>query len=242
MKTDCDIIRDLLPLYVEQVASPASRALVEQHLAECPACAALRDQMQAPVPVKAEPNTAAPLKKIKQSFGRLRIALAACLVLLCAIVVCFGLYHYETPVTLEQAQLTVTTETMSLSQMDSFIAENFGDGVRSVRVRVLAPKNDQGEQTFFCYVVQGERVRLKMYDDLINQEAVRITRFRAWAEPILKRLLPRSLWSSGEGTPAQCVLLSENQWFVLHCSDQTAYYYNGFQNGVQRAELDRRGR
>ena len=36
MKLDCDVIRDLLPLYAEKLASPASSALVEQHLAEAP--------------------------------------------------------------------------------------------------------------------------------------------------------------------------------------------------------------
>ena len=30
MKLDCDVIRDLLPLYAEKLASPASSALVEQ--------------------------------------------------------------------------------------------------------------------------------------------------------------------------------------------------------------------
>lgn len=40
MKHNCEIVRDLLPLYAEQIASPASTALVEEHLAECPACRA----------------------------------------------------------------------------------------------------------------------------------------------------------------------------------------------------------
>jgi len=45
MKLECDVIRDLLPLYAEKLASPASSALVEQHLAECPACRAELEQM-----------------------------------------------------------------------------------------------------------------------------------------------------------------------------------------------------
>ena len=38
MKLDCEVIRDLLPLYAEHMASPASTALVEEHLQECEAC------------------------------------------------------------------------------------------------------------------------------------------------------------------------------------------------------------
>ena len=33
MKTNCDIIRDLLPLYAEHITSEATNALVEEHLA-----------------------------------------------------------------------------------------------------------------------------------------------------------------------------------------------------------------
>ena len=45
MKLECDVIRDLLPLYAEKLASPASSALVEQHLAACPACRAELEQL-----------------------------------------------------------------------------------------------------------------------------------------------------------------------------------------------------
>ena len=38
MKTDCDVIRDLLPLYADDVCSKESRALVDEHLQECPDC------------------------------------------------------------------------------------------------------------------------------------------------------------------------------------------------------------
>lgn len=36
----CDIIRDLLPLYIDGVCSADSRALAEEHLQSCPACKA----------------------------------------------------------------------------------------------------------------------------------------------------------------------------------------------------------
>lgn len=38
MERNCEIVRDLLPLYVDDVCSPASRELVENHLSGCPAC------------------------------------------------------------------------------------------------------------------------------------------------------------------------------------------------------------
>ena len=48
MKLDCEVIRDLLPLYAEHMASPASTALVEEHLQECEACRAELEQMEQP--------------------------------------------------------------------------------------------------------------------------------------------------------------------------------------------------
>ena len=39
MKTECDVIRDLLPLYADDACSAQSRMLVEAHMEECPDCA-----------------------------------------------------------------------------------------------------------------------------------------------------------------------------------------------------------
>ena len=38
MKYDCDVIRDLLPLYADKACSERSRDMVEEHLEECPDC------------------------------------------------------------------------------------------------------------------------------------------------------------------------------------------------------------
>ena len=46
MKTECDVIRDLLPLYADDACSAKSRALVEEHLDECPACSEMLQRLQ----------------------------------------------------------------------------------------------------------------------------------------------------------------------------------------------------
>jgi hypothetical protein len=38
MKYSCELVKDLLPLYYDDVCSLESRKIVEEHLAECPAC------------------------------------------------------------------------------------------------------------------------------------------------------------------------------------------------------------
>ena len=107
MKLECDVIRDLLPLYAEKLASPASSALVEQHLAECPACRAELEQMEKPVPVQPEPQQDAPLRSIRKTMQKksIRIAAAAVLAVLCALGLVFWMGGAKTPVTAEQAQI-----------------------------------------------------------------------------------------------------------------------------------------
>ena len=38
MKKECEIVRDILPLYVDGVCSDASREIIVDHLKECPDC------------------------------------------------------------------------------------------------------------------------------------------------------------------------------------------------------------
>lgn len=47
---ECDIVRDLLPLYADGVCSPESRELVERHLSECAGCRAEYEAMRAETP------------------------------------------------------------------------------------------------------------------------------------------------------------------------------------------------
>ena len=46
MKTDCDVIRDLLPLYADDACSEQSRVMVNEHLLDCEACRAMLYQLK----------------------------------------------------------------------------------------------------------------------------------------------------------------------------------------------------
>lgn len=46
MKVPCEIVRDLLPLYLDGIASAPSRQMVETHFSECKECNALFSQMK----------------------------------------------------------------------------------------------------------------------------------------------------------------------------------------------------
>ena len=47
MKYDCEVIRDLLPLYADKACSERSREMVEEHLQECAVCRGMMDDLLA---------------------------------------------------------------------------------------------------------------------------------------------------------------------------------------------------
>ena len=46
MKMDCEVIRDLLPLYADEICSDGSRRIVDEHLQECDECRELLDRLR----------------------------------------------------------------------------------------------------------------------------------------------------------------------------------------------------
>lgn len=46
MNKNCDIVRDILPLYVDEVCSEESRRLVDEHVSECPECSEILEKLK----------------------------------------------------------------------------------------------------------------------------------------------------------------------------------------------------
>lgn len=56
MKKECEMIKDLLPLYVDQVCSEESKQYVEEHLKTCTECAGLVEKMQTTMKLPMDTN------------------------------------------------------------------------------------------------------------------------------------------------------------------------------------------
>ncbi|MGB4429740.1 MAG: zf-HC2 domain-containing protein, partial [Thermacetogeniaceae bacterium] len=95
MKISCDIINDLLPLYVEGLASEDTRKAVEEHVTACSSCRKNLEKMRKP-----EQNASVdgiPIKKVKAALQRQRlkgIALTAVIILILAVSV---IAYFTTP-------------------------------------------------------------------------------------------------------------------------------------------------
>lgn len=100
MKLSCEVIKDLLPLYEDEVCSEESRGLVEEHLAECAECRALQEKFKIPE-ITLLPEEEIFLeeeeKRIQRIFRRIkrrwRLSLAAVLLLIPLTCVGITVYH-----------------------------------------------------------------------------------------------------------------------------------------------------
>ena len=104
MKISCNIIRDLLPLYAEDLASDDTRAMVDEHLCDCAECTGILESMKqkTPVPVETTPES---LNKVKRIIRRKRIlsVMAALLTLITLASLVFTFLFTPFQLTKEQA-------------------------------------------------------------------------------------------------------------------------------------------
>lgn len=84
---DCEIIRDLLPLYADQLTSEASNHRIEDHIKTCPDCCRLRDGMCAPMEPEPEETQEQILERVyrKQRRKNILFWVSVCLALILAV-------------------------------------------------------------------------------------------------------------------------------------------------------------
>ena len=103
MKLSCDIIRDLLPLYAEELASADSRESVEEHLLGCESCRkAYEDMKTCPVIIPEEPG----LDTVRRGLWRRRLLTALCAVLIVCMAGCWFLSWLTAPIYLDKSIIT----------------------------------------------------------------------------------------------------------------------------------------
>ena len=112
----CEVIRDLLPLYVDDVLSPDSRALVEEHLETCEGCTDYYHAMKEPEGNYKQMNKTdekAAFKRIKGSLKKKRL-ITIFITAVCIAALSFGLFYglvvHEKYIPYEESGLYVSDE------------------------------------------------------------------------------------------------------------------------------------
>jgi hypothetical protein len=97
-KNNCNIIKDLLPLYVDGVVSLETKDWVDEHLLNCDTCRQQSTFMQQEIVIPAERNTDQ-LQAVKKKWRNKKLSIAAISVLITSLLL-VGLYnvvfHYNT--------------------------------------------------------------------------------------------------------------------------------------------------
>ena len=166
-RISCDIICDLLPLYCDDVISQDGRALVEEHLGSCPACADMLERMKTECRVPGDKERAREAvvkgmasewgRSVKKSFAQgALLAFLMCLLLAGARCALTRFVLVNVPggqlaasvgrVTDERVELSVTAENgKRVSRTDVRITAD-GRCYLIVKQALLAEKNGEGER------------------------------------------------------------------------------------------------
>lgn len=103
MNLSCDIIRDLLPLYAEELASADSAEAVDTHLQGCESCRkAYEDMKKCPVIIPEEPG----LDTVRRGLWKRRALTALCAVLIVCMAGCWFLSWLTAPIYLDENVIT----------------------------------------------------------------------------------------------------------------------------------------
>ncbi len=100
MKYNCELVKDLIPLYQDKVCSDESRRIVEEHVKECEKCRKTAEMMELDFEYEEDGNEL-DKNSVKKCFGRIKkrfaIILAAVIVALpvCTVTVRLGINEYK---------------------------------------------------------------------------------------------------------------------------------------------------
>lgn len=95
-KDTCDIVKDLLPLYIDDILSDSSRVLVEEHIKTCPKCRKDLESYGKRVVLPMDTDID-PFKKIsyKFKFQKMSIALLLSIIMLFLVSRIIGPFRYD---------------------------------------------------------------------------------------------------------------------------------------------------
>ena len=119
MKTlPCDIVRDLLPLYVDDVVHDTTRLAIKQHLQTCDACRMEAERMNAhmelPINENVQHAEAQILNNLKKHLFRKKVIVSIFSIAI-AILVLFSVYSY---MALTEVAIPYDAHNMTISEQD----------------------------------------------------------------------------------------------------------------------------
>ena len=169
MNITCNIIKDLLPLYAEDMVSEDSKALVDDHLCGCDSCTKeLAELKKAPrVPVEVETTS---LKRVEDTIRKRKLLTAATAMMTLVAVLVTGTIFLMTPVypTARQA-----IEGVELRE-DGGLAIDYAGGIMGYGSTSFGSEDDE---FFWCHTTRYDWLRSRLFglklSDMTQEELER---------------------------------------------------------------------
>lgn len=145
MRKECNIIRDLLPLYAENMVSSDTSDFVEEHLKGCEACRKEYERTREPQPTQ-EISDAAPLLKLsrKMKVKRIQTIALAAVFVIALFVSAFAVL--DAPIYLPYSERIVTLEPLD----DKGMLLTFDEEVTDFDYTVHEASD--GSNFYYCYI------------------------------------------------------------------------------------------
>ena len=179
MTVKCEVVRDLLPLYHDNVVSEESRAFVEVHIENCPNCEAFLQELQkdnALSSVTIDYAEIGAFKKMKKKIFR-KTAFVAAIAGIMTLVLTGAYFNQNMPISYSEAGIT-GIETNVITAIPELYDENqvfIGDGepIELPGLAVTTSVNVSGSGGVRRdLIVNGETVRIQ-YFQLVRSRGAR---------------------------------------------------------------------
>lgn len=148
MSYPCGIIKDLLPLYIDDVCNNESRQAVENHLAECEACRKYHEAMKATEGYvekenMADKNMVNSLKTVKNKIHK-RITVII-LSVVAAAVACIGGYHLLFNAAVKDVPLESVSISANVYSVEELLKNTEAGEISDDSVTISADEDDDSE-------------------------------------------------------------------------------------------------
>lgn len=145
MRNECNIIRDILPLYAESMVSSDTADFVEEHLKSCDACRKEYEKAKEPQPAQ-EIADAAPLLKLSRKLKVKRIQTISLTAVFMMALFVSAFAVLDAPIYLPYSEGLVTPEQLS----DKGMLITFDEAVTDFNYTVS--EDPDGDNLYYCHI------------------------------------------------------------------------------------------
>ena len=188
-KLPCEIIRDLLPSYVDELTSEVTNEAIENHIRECDSCASMLDRMREPE--EREQSQVAEidyLKKTRKRFGRNSMLWAITAVIVVALGFLIRFYYIGSEVSASVMNYEVSVQDNTIAFNGNLIDSGSGysrlsfkeeEGIVTIKV-YTSPKTFFNDREFSSnYTAEEEVKEIRIGNMVIWDNGVEISRATA---------------------------------------------------------------